>query len=212
MRALIAAIVALAVAAIIVLVGRRRLDRGQGHRADAVRRRLRASRCRRSSWPSGAPRTRSGRRRAATTARPGRGRHRPRTRTRGRRWTGDGLCRRVGPVSESQDQAARRRVGEQLLVGLGVEPPLGGRELAAGVDDARVGQHAPRCRPSSRARSARAGRWSCSACPAASTVWIAQPSEESSRVAATPPWTEPIGLYIHSAGGSRRSRVPARRA
>ena len=28
----------------------------------------------------------------------------------------------------------------------------------------------------------------------------AQPSEESSSVAATPPWTEPIGLYIHSAG------------
>ena len=31
-------------------------------------------------------------------------------------------------------------------------------------------------------------------------VWIAQPSEESSSVAATPPWTEPIGLYIHSSG------------
>ena len=31
-------------------------------------------------------------------------------------------------------------------------------------------------------------------------MWIAQPSEESSSVAATPPCTEPIGLYIHSAG------------
>src|SRR4051794_23821043 len=37
---------------------------------------------------------------------------------------------------------------------------------------------------------------------------MAQPSDESSRVAATPPWTEPIGLYIHSAGVTAKITRP----
>ena len=40
-------------------------------------------------------------------------------------------------------------------------------------------------------------------------VWIAQPSEESSSVAATPPWTDPIGLYIHSAGVNAKITRPS---
>src|SRR4051794_26880570 len=34
------------------------------------------------------------------------------------------------------------------------------------------------------------------------------PREESSSVAATPPWTEPIGLYIHSAGSMAKITRP----
>jgi hypothetical protein len=44
--------------------------------------------------------------------------------------------------------------------------------------------------------------------PASSVVWTAQPSDESRIVAATPPWTEPIGLYIHSAGSSAKMTRP----
>ena len=70
----------------------------------------------------------------------------------------------------------------------------------ARVHDVAVGEHAPGVARSSPARSGPAGPTSCTRCPAARVVWIAQPSEESSSVAATPPCTEPIGLYIHSAG------------
>src|SRR5262249_17026940 len=44
--------------------------------------------------------------------------------------------------------------------------------------------------------------------PASSIVWTQQPSDESSSVAATPPWTEPIGLYIHSAGSIANTTRP----
>ena len=42
----------------------------------------------------------------------------------------------------SQDQAGRRGVGEQLAAVLGVQAALGGRQLAARVDDVAVGEHA----------------------------------------------------------------------
>src|SRR4051794_39663209 len=38
---------------------------------------------------------------------------------------------------------------------------------------------------------------------------MAQPSEESSSVAATPPWTDPIGLYIHSSGVKAKTTRPS---
>ena len=40
-------------------------------------------------------------------------------------------------------------------------------------------------------------------------MWIAHPSDESSSVAATPPCTDPIGLYIHSAGVTAKITRPS---
>ena len=92
---------------------------------------------------------------------------------------------------------------------LGVEPPLGRRQLAPAVHDvARRPARARRPR-SSPARSGPADRRSCSPRPRAASVWIAQPSEESSSVAATPPCTDPIGLYIHSAGVTAKITRPS---